>query len=166
MYQPQFGLFSSITRALGFGAPLWLQSSKTAMACIVAMDIWKSVGYNMIIFMAGLTNIPASLYEAAEVDGANGRQKFTSLTIPLLQPTTLFIMVVTIIGALQIFTQVHIMTQGGPENSTRVFVQYLRDTSFLNLELGYGAALSFILFLIVLMLTAVQFRLLRTKWEY
>jgi len=166
IYQPQFGLLSNVTQMIGLGSPLWLLSKALAMPSVVVMNLWKSVGFNLVLFMAGLTNIPSTFYEAAIVDGASSWQKFWKITLPLLKPTLLFVMVMTVIASMQIFTQVYIMTEGGPEDSTRVFVQYLRSTSFLNLELGYGSALSFILFVIILAITIGQLQLMKTRWEY
>ncbi len=166
LYLPQYGLFSITLNAMGLKSPLWLVSVKTAMPSIIVMNLWKNVGFNVVLFMAGLTNIPVSLYEAAIVDGATWRQKFWKVTLPLLRPTLLFVMVMTVIRSIQVFTQVYIMTDGGPADSTRVFVQYLRSVSFLNLEMGYGAALSFILFIIILIITIFQMKFLQTKWEY
>ena len=166
IYQPQFGLLSAITSGLGLGNYLWLRSPQMAMPSVVIFSVWKGVGFNTVIFMAGLTAIPTTFYEAGIVNGASTWQKFRFITWPLLRPTLLFVAVVSLIGSLQVFTQVYIMTEGGPQNATRVHVQYMRDTAFLNLELGYGAALAFILFVIILIITLIQLRLLRTRWEY
>lgn len=166
IYQPQFGLLSAVTKMLGLPNYLWLNSPEMAMPCVVAFSLWKTVGFNMVIFMAGLTAIPESFYEAAVVDGASRRQQFFRITIPLLQPTLLFVAVVTLIRSLQVFTEVYVMTEGGPQNATRVAVQYMREVAFLNLDLGYGAALAFILFIIISIVTLIQMRLLRVRWEY
>ena len=173
VYQPQFGLLNNLARAineiLGTRLPTqtrWLTDSSLAMPSVVLFSTWKNLGYPMVIFLAGLQSIPGVFYEAAKVDGASRWHLFRHVTLPLLQPTVLFVLVTGIIGALQVFTQVFIMTRGGPGNSTRVMVYYLYEKAFSAYRFGYASTVAVVLFLIVLSLTLVQLRLMRVRWEY
>ena len=173
VYQPQFGLLNNLARAineiLGTRLPTqtrWLTDSSLAMPSVVLFSTWKNVGYPMVIFLAGLQSIPVVFYEAAKVDGASRWHLFRHVTLPLLQPTTLFVVVTGIIGALQVFTQVFIMTRGGPGNSTRVMVYYLYEKAFSAYRFGYASTVAVLLFLIILSLTLVQLRVMRVRWEY
>ncbi len=173
IYQAQFGLLNAILRQLAdvLHAPIprytnWLADKNVAMDAIIVMNIWRDCGYAMVIFLAGLQGIPATYYDAAKVDGAGGWQLFRHVTLPLLQPTTVFVMVTGFIGALQVFTQVFVMTRGGPGNATRVVVLYLYEKAFSSFRFGYASALSVILFAIILVLTLLQLRVLTARWEY
>lgn len=166
LYQPDFGLFNSILSALGLPPQKWLISPTLAMPSIVVMSVWQGLGYNMILFMAGLLDIPEVLYEVADLDGANTWNKFKNITVPLLKPTFLFIVVISSIGSFQVFTQSYIMTRGGPEDSTRVIVQYIQHKAFDTLLMGYGSAMAFILFAIIISITMIELKFLRTRWKY
>lgn len=173
VYQPQFGLLNDTLRLIDdtFGLNLptqigWLTDPRLAMPSVAIFDIWKGAGFGMIIFLAGLQGIPASLYEAAKVDGANRWHLFWKITLPLLQPTTLFVLVMTVIGALQAFGEFFIMTQGGPANATLTMTYLLYNEAFSTNRFGYASALATILFVIILVLTLLQLRLLRLRWEY
>lgn len=176
MYQPQFGVFNQVLSMFGLPTQRWLLDPKAALLCVVAFAIWQSVGFNMVIFLAGLTTIDNVYYDAARVDGANSWQMFWKVTLPLLRQTMLFVMVTTIINSLQVFTPVYIMTStvisggesapGGPMNSTLVIVVYQWLMAFKELELGYGAAMGMILLVIILIATILQLRWMRTRWEY
>jgi multiple sugar transport system permease protein len=131
------------------------------MPAIILMAVWKNFGYNMIIFIAGLQNIPDSLYEAASIDGAGPLQQFRSITIPMLAPTTLFITVITMIGYFQLFAEPYVMTQGGPLNSTLSIVLLMYQQGFRWWNMGYSAALAFVLFAIILAASIVQTRFQR-----
>jgi multiple sugar transport system permease protein len=128
------------------------------MPAIIIMAVWKNFGYNMIIFIAGLQNIPEELYEAASIEGASGWQRFRNITIPMLAPTTLFISVITMIGYFQLFAEPYIMTQGGPLNSTLSIVYYMYQEGFRWWNIGYSTALAFMLFIIILIGTLIQFK--------
>jgi multiple sugar transport system permease protein len=172
LYQPRYGLFNSILALLvsEFGLqipmPRYLLDPKLAMPSIVAMGIWKGSGYTMVIFLAGLQGIPQSLYEAARVDGANRLQSFLRITVPLLRPTVMFVTLTGVIGSFQAFVQMFLMTTGGPGNTTRTIVYLLWDEAFVNSRFGYASAISFILFVIIMTLTLLQRRILRTEWSY
>jgi multiple sugar transport system permease protein len=143
-----------------------------ALPSVAIYAIWKGVGFTMVIFMAGLTTIPQSYYDAAKVDGANRWHTFWRVTIPLLQSTFVFVLVTGIIGSLQVFGPIYVMSStgdslpGGPNNATMVVAVYQWLIAFRELELGYGSAMGLILFLIILALTLLQLRVLQTRWEY
>jgi len=154
------GLINAILSIFGVEGPGWLSDERFALWSLVAMAVWHSLGSLMVIFLAGLQTISQDLYEAAEVDGANRWQRFRGITLPLLRPTLLFAGVITGIGYVQFFEEVFVMTQGGPLNSTVSLAYYGYDQfSFGNY--GYTAAVAFILFIAIGLLTAIQFRLLR-----
>ena len=159
VYHPRFGL---LNQALGvFGVPPidWLGDPRWAMPAIVLMAAWKNFGFNMLIFIAALQSIPGSLYEAASLDGATTFQQFRHVTVPVLAPTFLFVAVITVIGYFQLFAEPYVMTQGGPANSTLSIVLLMYEQGFRWWNMGYAAALAFVLFAIILTLTLVQTRL-------
>ncbi len=166
LYQPSYGLFNQILEMMGLPALRWLNSASLALPSIMIMTIWMGMGYTIIILLAGLSGIPDVYYEAAKLDGASWWQLFRRITLPLVQPTLLFLLVVGAIGKLQIFTQVYLMTEGGPADSSRVLVLYIFDNGFHYLKMGYASAVAFILFGVILILTLIQLRMLRIKWEY
>ena len=125
------------------------------------MAIWKNFGYNMIIFIAGLQNIPEDLYEAASIEGASEWNKFKNITLPMLAPTTLFVSIITMIGYFQLFAEPYVMTQGGPLNSTLSIVLYMYQEGFRWWNMGYSAALAFILFFIILIVSLIQLKVQR-----
>ena len=132
-----FGLINQGLKSLGVVAPpRWLLSPDSAMLGIVLMSVWWTVGVNMVIFLAGLQGIPAIYYEAAALDGANSRQRFLHVTLPMLSPTIFFVLVITIIGSLQVFDQILVLTNGGPADSTRVFVMYLYTEAIQRFRMG------------------------------
>jgi ABC-type sugar transport system permease subunit len=133
------------------------------MPSIVLMTLWWTVGGPLVVLLAGLRQIPNVYYEAAAIDGAVGMRRLLHITLPLLRPVLLFVVVLNVIGAFQVFGQPFIITRGGPERSTLVLVQYVYETSFLNYHLGYGAAMSWILFLIIAVFSVLQFRVLRER---
>jgi len=156
------GLVNGILAGFGVDGPGWLTDERYALWSIIAMAAWRNLGFLMVIFLAGLQTIPGDLYEAAEVDGANRWQRFRGITLPLMRPTLLFGAVITGIGYVQFFEEVYVMTEGGPLNSTLSLALYAYDQfSFGNY--GYTAAIAFILFLAIAMLTLIQFRLFRTE---
>lgn len=148
---------------LGFDIPTrsWLASSKTALGSIMVMDIWSALGYYTVLFVAGLQSIPAQLYEAAKIDGATKWQMIRKITLPLLKPTILFVISINSIRSFQIFTEIFTLTGGGPANSTQTIVHYLYDISFRKFEMGYGSAIAYILFVIIMTVTFVQRKLLK-----
>lgn len=156
IYNANAGIINMILHQLGMPTPDWLNSSKFALLSIIIMSIWKSMGTNIVILLAGLQSIPSSIYEAAEIDGANKLTKFWRITIPLLSPTTFFVTVVSIIGSFQVFEQVMVMTNGGPGNASLVMVFYIYRQAFENFNLGYASALAFVLFIAILIVTLLQ----------
>lgn len=159
IYHPKFGILNYLLGIIGINPIDWLGDPNWAMPAIVIMSVWKSFGYNMIIFVAGLQNIPEDLYEAASIEGANWWQQFKSITLPMLAPTTLFIGIITIVGYFQLFAEPYIMTQGGPLNSTLSIVQYMYQEGFRWWNMGYSASIAFVLFFIILVVTIIQFRI-------
>ncbi len=159
IYHPRFGLLNYILSFFGVGQIDWLGDPTFSMPAIILLAVWKNFGYNMIIFIAGLQNIPEELYEAASIEGATEWQKFKSITLPMLAPTSLFIGVITMIGYFQLFAEPYVMTQGGPLNSTLSIVLYMYQEGFRWWNIGYSTAIAFLLFMIILIGTAIQFKL-------
>ncbi|MCZ7545605.1 MAG: sugar ABC transporter permease [Anaerolineae bacterium] len=174
LYQQRFGLFNQVlniilvdTLHLDINPNVqWLTSPQIAMPSVAAMVIWQGLGFTMVLFLAGLSSIPQELYEAAKIDGAGAWQRFRGITIPLLQPTMVFVLVTGLIGGMQVFTPMYVMTQGGPVNATKTIVFHLYQKAFTLFRFGYASSLAFILFAIILTLTLIQIRFLRTRWQY
>lgn len=165
LYHPDLGLFNYVLSLFGIDGPNWLFSTRWAMPALIIMGNWQGIGYAMLIFLAGLQGIPQEYYEAATIDGANEWKKLRYITIPLLTPTTFFILVTSLIGAFQGFDQFYIMTQGGPAFATTTLVLYIYNNAFGFFKMGYAAALAAVLFACILLMTAVQWRVART-WVY
>lgn len=165
IYHPRFGLLNYALGLVGISPVDWLGDPNWAMPAMIILAVWKNFGYNMIIFIAGLQNIPAELYEAASIDGAGFWDRFSSVTLPLLAPTTVFITIITMIGYFQFFAEPYVMTQGGPLNSTLSIVLLMYQQGFRWWSMGYAAAIAFILFLLILAASAVQTRLQRRRAE-
>jgi multiple sugar transport system permease protein len=163
LYHPRFGLANQILELVGLGPVNWLGDPHWAMPAIIVMSVWKNFGYNMIIFVAALQSIPVSLYDAARVDGAGVWQQFRHITLPALRPMLVFVGVITMIGAFQIFTEPYVMTggTGGPLNATLSLVMYMYKQGFRWWNMGFGAAVALVLFLIILAGTLLQLRLRR-----
>jgi multiple sugar transport system permease protein len=161
-YERDFGIFNAYLAHVGIQVP-WLTSTSWALPAIVIMTVWWTVGGPMVILQAGLKQIPQAYYEAAAIDGATGWRRFAFITLPLLRPVLLFVVVINVIGAFQIFGQPYIMTRGGPEQSTRVLVMYIYETAFNFYRMGYGSTMSWLLFLIILVFSVIQFRVLRER---
>lgn len=156
IYHPRFGLLNFALSWIGIDPIDWLGDPTWAMPAIILMAVWKNFGYNMIIFIAGLQNIPDELYEAASIDGANTFQKFFSITLPMLAPTTLFIGIMTMIGYFQLFAEPYVMTQGGPLNSTMSIVLMMYERGFRWWNMGFAAAIAFVLFAFILLASLIQ----------
>jgi multiple sugar transport system permease protein len=159
------GGVNGLLKIFGVTGPNWLQSGPTAMAAVIIVQVFKNVGLNMVLFLAGLQGVPAELYEAARVDGARSRDLFRSITLPLISPTILLTVIITIVGSLQVFSQIAVLTGGGPGLSTTVLVYYLYQQAFEFHNFGYGSVLAILLFVIVLILTVVQWQL-RRRWVF
>jgi multiple sugar transport system permease protein len=158
MYNPEFGVINSILKMLGIKGPMWLASPRWALPAIMIMSVWRGLGYNMLLFLAGLQGIPKEFYEAAEIDGAGAWRKFLHVTFPLLSPTTFMIAILSVIGGFQVFEYSYVMTRGGPLYSTLTVVLLIYQRAFETFEMGYASALAYILFFIILVLTLIQFR--------
>ena len=163
LYHPRYGLIDFALGKLGLPAIDWLGDPHWAMPAIILMAVWKNFGYNMLVFIAGLQTIPTELYEAAELDGAGPWRRFWSVTFPMLGPTLLFVGVITMIGYLQLFAEPYVMTQGGPVRATTSVVLYMYEQGFRWWRMGFAAAIAFVLFLVILLATAVQFRVGRER---
>ena len=161
-YNSEFGLFNAFLAPVGIKIP-WITDTAWAMPSIVLMTLWWTVGGPMMALLAGLQNIPISYYEAASLDGATPGKQFWRITLPLLKPVLLFVVVLNVIGSFQVFGQVYMITRGGPELSTRTLVQYIYETAFNNYRMGYAAALSWLLFLLIAAFSFIQFRLMRER---
>jgi multiple sugar transport system permease protein len=140
---------------------LWLSSQNLAMPAVIIMSIWAGVGFSMVIYLAGLQAIPEELYESAKIDGAGAFARFWHITVPMVRPTTLFLLVIGIIGSLQVFTQIFIMTQGGPVDKTTTMVYYIYLWAFKYYDMGYAATLAFALFIMLLAVTVFELRMFR-----
>jgi multiple sugar transport system permease protein len=166
LYNPEFGLLNYLLHLLfGIEGPRWLLSSKWAMPAIALMSVWKGLGYNMLIFLAGLQSIPVTLHEAALIDGAGPWRRFFRITFPMLSPTTFFVLVITLIGSFQIFEQTYMLTQGGPANSTLTLSYHVYQNAFQFFRMGYATAMAYLLFAVTFVATLVQFRL-QKRWVY
>ncbi|HTX00120.1 MAG TPA: sugar ABC transporter permease [Acidimicrobiales bacterium] len=158
---PNIGVLDYWLHGLGISQPDWLGTTTWALPSVIAVGVWVSLGYDMVIFVAGRQGIPEEYYEAARIDGATGWQQFRHVTLPLLAPTTMFVLVTSVIGAFQAFDQIYVMTTGGPLYSTETLVIYMYRYAFENFEIGYGCAVAVVLFVIVLAFTAVEVRMFR-----
>jgi multiple sugar transport system permease protein len=159
------GGVNGLLDAIGIDGPNWLRSGGTAMASVIVVQVFKNVGLNMVLFLAALQGVPQDLYEAARMDGASRWTSFRRITLPLISPTILLTSIITVVGSLQVFAQIAVLTQGGPGTSTTVLVYYLYQQAFQFHAFGYGATLSVLLFLIVLTLTVVQWQM-RKRWVF
>jgi multiple sugar transport system permease protein len=159
LYHPRFGMVNRVLESIGLHGVDWLSDPLLAMPAIIAVAVWKNFGYNMIIFIAGLQNIPDELYEAARIDGAGEWKQFRHVTLPMLGPTFLFVGIVTAIGYLQLFAEPYVMTHGGPLNRTLSAVMLMYQQGFKFFRMGYAAAVAFLLFLTIAAATALQMRL-------
>lgn len=159
------GGINGLLGAVGIDGPNWLQHGDTAMVSVVITQVVRSVGVNMVLFLAALQGVPGELYEAARIDGASSRSVFARITLPLISPTVLLTVIVTVVGALQSFAQIAVLTGGGPELSTTVLVYYVFQQAFEFNDIGYGSTLALMLLSFVMLLTLLQWQL-RRKWVF
>ena len=159
IYNPEFGIMNYFLSLFGIQGPKWLLDSHTSLLSLAIVGIWKSAGYNMIIFLSGLQGISTTYYEAAKLDGAGLWQQFRYITLPLLKPTTFFIFVMAVISSFQVFDQVMLMTEGGPGRSSSVLVHYLYQNAFQYFKLGYACAIAYLLFFIIMGITIFNMRM-------
>lgn len=157
LFHPTSGPINGFLKSIGIDhPPLWLADPSFALVSVMIIMVWTSIGFNLIIYMAGLQNIPGDLYEAANIDGASPIRQFFSITLPMLSPTTFFLLITGIIGSFKAFDLVMILTNGGPAGSTSVIVFYLYENAFINLKSGYASAMGIVLLLFILAITLVQ----------
>lgn len=156
LFHPAHGLLNYVLSWFGIAAVDWLGNPNVAMPAIILLAVWKNFGYNMMIFIAGLQNIPDELYEASYIDGAGAWMQFVNITIPMLAPTTVFVVMITIIGYFQLFAEPYVMTQGGPLNATTSIVLLMYEQGFRWWSMGFAAAIAFVLFVIILIFTLLQ----------
>lgn len=164
LLQPRFGLINTFLSLIGISGPNWLGDPAWAKAGLVLMTL-TGVGGNMVIMLAALQGVPVHLYEAAELDGANEWNKFRHVTVPMISPAIFFVVIIGFINSFQVFTQAYVMTEGGPADSTMFYVLYLYRQAFNYFKMGYASAMAWFLFLVIVALTAVQFRL-SARWVY
>jgi len=166
LFNANFGLINALLSLVGItDVPRWLASTQWAMPAVIIVSIWQNLGYAMVLFLAGLQNIRADLYDAAAIDGARGWRRLWFITLPLLSPTTFFVLIISIIGSFQIFELVFVMTQAGPANATNTLVYYIYQNGFQFYQMGYASAAAMILFVIVLIMTLVQYAL-QSRWVH
>lgn len=166
LYNSRYGLFNYVLSWFGLPAQQWLQDPMLAKLSLIAMAVWKALGLNMIIFLAALQGIPRSYYEAAEIDGATGWKKLVHITVPLLSFATFFVTITTLIGWIQFFEEPLVMTKGGPLNATMSMALFIYNNGFKLSNFGYAASGSFILFIIIILVTIVQFVMKKKEVEY
>jgi multiple sugar transport system permease protein len=165
IYAPRFGLLNWVLGKAGINGPNWLGSMDWAMVALVLMTVWQLFAQNMFIFVAGIQGIPVTIYEAAEIDGARRWARFIHITLPMLSPILFFGITLTLITSFQTFDQVFVLTQGGPGDATNILGLYVYNNAFRYFRMGYGAAVAVVIFVIVLIITMLQFRGQR-RWVY
>lgn len=166
MYHPTHGLINSFISSLGMPRIPFLTRPVFALPAVTLALLWKDVGLSMMFFLAGLQGIPETFYEAGSIDGTTRWTKFRYITLPLLRRTTMFVLITNTITTFQLFTPIYVMTKGGPSESTRTIVYYIYQLAFIRNDMGYASAVSVILFLIILTISLIQMRLMRTDFEY
>ncbi len=163
IYDPNYGLLNYGISFFGVGSINWLNDPTAAMFALIIMGVWKTFGINMVLFSAGLAGIPETYYEAADIDGAGKFSKFWHITLPMLAPTTFFIMIMSMISSFQVFDLVYVLTSGGPLGSTKVLVFYVYEYAFKFFEMGYASAVAYVLFVILIILTLLQVRYMKNR---
>lgn len=161
LFSPANGPVNMVLARLGVAMedlPRWAADKDWAMITVILFSVWKTMGYYMVIYLAGLQSIPSELYEAAFIDGAKSWQKFKNVTWPMLRPTTFFVVIILTINCFKVYDQIYMITQGGPGTSTLVLVYHIYETAFLSWDLGYASAVAMVLFVLVLVITIIQFR--------
>ncbi|MHB0876302.1 MAG: carbohydrate ABC transporter permease [Anaerolineae bacterium] len=164
LFDPTIGLVNNFLNFVGIAGPAWLQDPHWAKPALILMSLW-GIGGEIVIFLAGLQGVPQEMYEAAMVDGANWWHKVSRITIPMITPAIFFNLIMGVIGSFQVFTQAYVMTRGGPVNSTLFYLLYLYLNAFRFFQMGYASAMAWVLFVIILVLTLIQFRVAR-RWVY
>lgn len=157
MFDPNYGMIRSFLAPFGIPSPRWLRDPFWAMVAVIVVDVWKNVGFSVVIYLAGLQAIPRELYEAARVDGANAWYRFWHVTLPQLSPVTFFLLVTSVLGSFQSFDIIKVMTNGGPVNFTKTLIYYLYEEGFVSFHAGTAAVIAVVLFALMLIVTALQF---------
>lgn len=165
IYNPEYGALNFLLDQVGIKGPAWLSSPDWAMPAVMIMAVWRGLGYNMLIYLAGLQGIPEIYYEAADIDGAGPWAKFWNITLPMLSPTNFMLLILGLIGAFQVFEYTYVMTSGGPVYSTLTLVLHVYNNAFRNFQMGYASALAYVVFFVLLILTMIQFWLQR-RWVH
>jgi multiple sugar transport system permease protein len=165
MFNTQIGLVNHVLGLVGISRIPWITSETWAMPAVIIMSVWKSLGYNMILFLAGLQGIPREYYEAAEIDGAGTIRRFWNITLPLLSPTMFLVVILSVITSFQVFEQTYVLTGGGPANSTLTLVLMIFYRGFQDFRMGYASSIAYVLFSIVFVITLVQWRL-QKRWVH
>lgn len=163
LYEPQFGAINKVLVFFGIPGLDWLKSSDTAMLAVIIVTVWKLVGWTMLFYIGALEKVPDSLYEAASIDGANSWQKFRYVTLPMVSPTTFFLVVVNIITSVQVYDQIKILTQGGPSGSTRTLLYLFFQQAFEQFDMGSATAIAFIILIITILLSVMN-KIIGDKW--
>ncbi len=158
LYNDDFGLINSGLNSIGLPSVPWLTSSAWAMPSVIIMSIWKSLGFNSVILLAGVQGVSPAIYEAADIDGANVVQKFFRITLPMLKPTVMFVMIISMINSFQAFDQIYIMTKGGPGTATQVVSYLVYMNAFQYFKQGYASAMAYILFIIIFVASIIQLK--------
>jgi len=166
LFNPSLGLLNFVLSLIGIAGPEWLIQPNVAIVAVSITTVWLTLGTNIIVLLAGLQGVPQEIYEAASLDGARGARLFTRITIPMVSPSLFFLFVVDTIGVLQTFTQIHILTRGGPVDATRALVYSIYLDAFQNFQFGYASAQAVVLFALVLVLTLVQFQVVERRVHY
>lgn len=165
LYQPGFGLINGTLTALGLPEIDWLADPRWAMLSVVMATVWWTVGFNYLLYLAGLQDIPEELYEAADIDGAGAWAKIRNITLPLLSRTTGLVLVLQILASMKIFDQIYLMTEGGPNFVTRPIIQYIYESGFTNYRIGYASAISYMFFALIVLVSLLQFKLFARRQE-
>ncbi|MGF9964794.1 carbohydrate ABC transporter permease [Bacillus rhizoplanae] len=163
LYEPQFGAINKVLEFFGIPGLDWLKSSHTAMLAVIIVTVWKLVGWTMLFYIGALEKVPDSLYEAASIDGANAWQKFRYVTLPMVSPTTFFLVVVNVITSVQAYDQIKILTQGGPSGSTRTLLYLFFQQAFEQFDMGSATAIAFIILIITILLSVIN-KIVGDKW--
>jgi multiple sugar transport system permease protein len=165
LYNPEFGPINYVLDLVGIKGPGWISSTKWAMPSVVIMSVWQVLGYNMVIYLAGLQGISEEFYDAAAIDGASRWRQFLHITVPLISPATFFVLIMSIIGSLQAFEQIYILTEGGPGYATHTLAYLIYLEAFQWFHMGFASALAWVVFILILVLTLIQFRIQR-RWVF
>lgn len=159
------GIINYITSMIHLPAVNWLTDPNVAIYSVMAVTVWKGLGYYMVVYLAALTSVPKELYEAADIDGASELRKHLTVTVPHLQPTIALVSIISTISAMKVFVEIYIMTQGGPMNASKTIVYYIYQRAFENLDLGYASAAGVLLLIIIMILSVINMRFFENK-EY